>query len=430
VLALQIADVGLELLPDGLPAYRQVAFTVPRQSGKTMLLLAWEVQRAIGWAPSLGPQRIAYSAQTGKDVREKLLEDQVPLLERNKQVLGMQKVTRTNGSESILWRNGSRIVLLASGSDSGHGKTIDLGIEDELFADSDHRRAQALNPAMATRPHAQRLIASTMGTAESVALNTAVTAGRKSVERGDSHGILHTSNGPRCKTTNLATRQSGGGACRPSDARSRSASSRRRTSLPLEEFRRAYLNIATTTLEDRVISRAKWEAVCSEDAQSTGEIFAFDVNPERSAAAIVAVGPGPTIEVVEYRPGVAWLVERITELSRQYRASVAFDRQGPAGSFAAQLERQYVELIGLDGKAVQRACGSFYDAVIAQQLSVRISPDLDRAVEGASKREFGDLWVWGRKSSRFDISLLVAATCGTWALANRQNARIPLASFG
>src|ERR1039457_2904149 len=30
-----VADVGLELLPNGLPAYRTGIFTVPRQSGKT-----------------------------------------------------------------------------------------------------------------------------------------------------------------------------------------------------------------------------------------------------------------------------------------------------------------------------------------------------------------------------------------------------------
>src|SRR5690348_15325275 len=41
-----VADVGLELTDDGRPAYREVVFTVPRQSGKTTVILGWAVQRA------------------------------------------------------------------------------------------------------------------------------------------------------------------------------------------------------------------------------------------------------------------------------------------------------------------------------------------------------------------------------------------------
>src|ERR1035437_7994862 len=65
-----VADVGLELLPGTmLPAYREVIVTVPRQSGKTSLVLAIEFQRALGWSEL---QRIAYSAQNGVEARRKL----------------------------------------------------------------------------------------------------------------------------------------------------------------------------------------------------------------------------------------------------------------------------------------------------------------------------------------------------------------------
>jgi len=188
----QVADVGLELLPDGRPAYREVAVTVPRQSGKTTLVLSVEVHRAMAWAELLGaPQRIVYSAQTGKDAREKLLEDQVPLLEPHRKTLGISKIMRAFGSESVLWRNDSRLTLLASSEDSGHGKTVDLGVKDELFADRDMRRDQALNPAMATRSHAQLWTASTMGTVDSVALNMVVDQGHRAVETGQKTGLAY-----------------------------------------------------------------------------------------------------------------------------------------------------------------------------------------------------------------------------------------------
>ena len=43
-----VADVGCEIDPvTGLPAYREVRVTVPRQSGKTTLFLAWQVNRCV-----------------------------------------------------------------------------------------------------------------------------------------------------------------------------------------------------------------------------------------------------------------------------------------------------------------------------------------------------------------------------------------------
>lgn len=411
----RVADVGLELLPDGRPAYRAVRFTVPRQSGKTTLILGWEIQRALGWAEMLGErQRIAYSAQTGKDAREKLLEDQIPMLDPYRRLFGIQKVTRTNGSESVLWKNGSRLGLLASGAESGHGKTIDLGVKDELFADVDMRRDQALNPAMATRPFAQEVTASTMGTSESLALNAEVAAGRAAVEEGRTNGVAYFewSASPDDDPSHPATWW----RCMPALGRTITLEvvEHAYATMPLEEFKRAYLNIPTAS-DDRVIPAAIWMAVCRPDIEATGEMFAFDVNPDRTAAGIVAVGGGPVVEVVDYKPGTGWLVERIVELHHRHHAPFALDPKGPAGSFIEELDREKVSLVELDSKDFPRACGSFYDRVLEQRIAVRQNSDLDAAVAGAAKRPVGDAWVWGRKSSRIDISLLVAATVGVWA---------------
>ncbi len=412
----QVADVGLELLPDGRPAYRSVGFFVPRQSGKTSLILSWEVQRALGWAQMLGaPQRIAYSAQSGKDAKEKLLEDQVPILEPRKQLLGIRTFYRAVGSESVVWRNGSRLVLLAGTVASGHGKTLDLGVKDELFADSDFRRDQAMNPAMATRSHAQSLTASTMGTAESLALNAEVAAGRSAAEVDVGTGTAYfewsaaSDDDPGDHSTWWR--------CMPALGRTISlevvedAYSR----LSLEEFKRAYLNIPTA-MGDRVIPVSAWLAVCKPDLEATAELFAVDVDPDRSSAAIVAVGAGPVVEVVDFRRGVGWLVGRCEELHDKYRAPFVLDKTGPAGSFLDEMERHKLPIVELDGKKMQYAAAGFYDAVMAGALAVRQNSDLDTAVAGAARRSVGDAWVWGRKTSNANISLLVAASAGVWAL--------------
>jgi phage terminase large subunit-like protein len=61
-----VADVGGELLDDGRPAFREVWVTVPRQNGKTTLILAWEVDRCLNWS-GVEPQRVLYSAQNGNE---------------------------------------------------------------------------------------------------------------------------------------------------------------------------------------------------------------------------------------------------------------------------------------------------------------------------------------------------------------------------
>ncbi len=412
----QVANVGLELLPDGRPAYRQVTFTVPRQSGKTTLILGWEIQRAIGWARLLGaPQRIAYSAQTGKDAREKLLEDQIPMLESHRHELGLSKVSRTNGSESVLWTNGSRLILLAGGEQSGHGKTLDLAVKDELFADADMRRDQALIPAMSTKPYAQAITASTAGTAESVALNAEVSAGRNAVEVDKGTGVAYFEWSADAEDD--PADQAVWWRCMPALGRTISLEVVELAygSLKTDEFKRAYLNIPTAS-DERVIPGPVWAGVCDPNVEAVAGVFAVDVNPERSSSAIVAAGEGPIVEVVDYRPGTGWLLDRIVELHVTYGVPIALDKRGPAARFLDELIGKGIPVIELDTQDVSRSAVSFYDAVMNGGLTIRQNLDLDTAVAGAAKRSVGESWAWGRKSSRFDISLLVAASLGLWAV--------------
>lgn len=407
-----VADVGLELLPDGRPAFREVVVTVPRQSGKTSLILSVEVQRAVGWAE---PQRIAYSAQTGLDASKKLLEDQVPLLERQRKLLGISRISRSKGGESVIWSNGSRIVLLAGSVDSGHGKTLDLGIEDELFADVDFRRDQAMIPAMATRRDAQIWVASTMGTGDSLALNAKVAKGRGAVEARKTTGIAYFewSAEPEDDPANPATWFK----CMPALGRTIGLEGVEHAydTMSLGEFKRAYLNIPTVA-DERIIPQTAWDLVCDPNVEATASRFGVDVNPERSAAAIVAAGIGPVLEVVDYRPGVTWLAERCVELYRRYGAPFAVDVTGPAASEIGAMRAAGIPVDVIAAPAAARAAGAFFDRVVSGGVRIRRSRVLDDAVGGAAKLAVGDAWKWGRRSSSADITPLVAATMALWSL--------------
>lgn len=407
-----VADVGGELVehPDtGLlvPAYRFVVVTVERQCGKTTIVLAWLGQRALGWEV---PQRMVYSAQTGLDARKKLVEDWSPILEPRKAKLGIRRIMRANGSEAVEFRNGSRIVLMGSGDEAGHGKTVDLGVKDEFFADYDDRRDQALVPAMATKAAAQVLTLSTAGTDSSVPLRRIVEQGRQAVETGQRNGIAYFEfsapedadiDDPRVWWENIPAL----GYTIDEDVIRQA-----RATLAEGEFRRAFLNQWTTT-DERLIPAATWDLVNEPDVSPTGSlVMGVDVNPERSAGSIVAVGGG-VIEVVEHRPQVGWLMETITQIDKaQNRPAWAVDGSGPVASFIPEMERANLKLTVLGPKDVVGAAGGFYDAVVDRKVRIRRHPSLDAAIAGAAKRTSGDAWAWARKSSSVDISPLVAAS--------------------
>jgi hypothetical protein len=408
-----VADVGGELDPaTGLPAYREVVVTIPRQSGKTTLLLAWQLQRALGWG---GPQRIVYSAQSGTDARKKLLDDQVPILEPRKKQLGIRRFVRANGNEGVVFANGSKIVLLASTADSGHGKTVDLAVKDELFADADDRRDQILVPAMVTRPAAQILTSSTMGTEESIPLNRKIEQGRLAVGAGTTSGIAYFewSADVDADPDDPATWWS----CMPALGHTVNEEVVRhaRRSMSDGEFRRAFLNQLTKS-DERVIPAPSWDAVNDAQAAPKGPlVFSVDVNPERTAAAIVAASAEPlAAELVDYRASTGWIIGRARELSDRHGGRWVVDGSGPAGSLIPDLERAGLTVHPVTAREMIAACGGLYDAVLGGAVRIRRNPRLDEAAAGAAKRTVGDAWAWTRKNASADISPLVAVTLALW----------------
>ena len=157
-----VANVAGELLPDGRPAYREVRVTVPRQSGKTTLLLSVEIDRSLNWGDE---QRTLYAAQDRNNSRAKW-EEQADML-TGTPLRRLFRVRRQTGLERWVFdRTRSTVGITASGESSGHGQTLDLGVIDEAWAQEDDHLEQAMRPAMMTR-NAQLWIVSAAGTEKS-----------------------------------------------------------------------------------------------------------------------------------------------------------------------------------------------------------------------------------------------------------------------
>lgn len=400
-----VLQVGTELDSAGLPVYREVIVSVPRQSGKSMLLLV--LLSALCLAED--GRVVAYTAQTGWDARRKLLEDFVPPLQRSALWRQVQRVYRAAGHEAIVWRTGSRIETVASVEDAGHGRVLDGAAIDEAWADVDDRREAALMPTMLTRPHAQLWIASSAGTEASVYWQRKVELGRSLAAAGDTtSGIAYFE--WSAPTEVESDDEEAWFAAHPALGLTIDVAAVRhaRRTMTEPEFRRAMLNIPTAGNEERVIPAAAWQAVCSLQASPSEPLrLAADALPDRSRAAIAVFGGGVG-ELVSAREGVVWLREELVRLSRVHRAPVVLDAQGPLAPLVDDLKLQGVRVQALRTADVCAAAIRTLDAIVEGKVRVRTSSLLDAAVAAVRKRPVGERWVWSRQASDADVSPFLA----------------------
>ena len=412
----QVANVAGELLADGRPASREVRVTVPRQSGKTTLILVVEVDRSLNWGQN---QRSLYAAQDRNNSRAKW-EEQIDLL-RQTPLGRLLAVRRQAGAERMLWKGtGSTVGITASGEASGHGQTLDLAVIDEAFAQRDERLMQAFRPAQVTRPNAQIWVVSTMGGEESLFLHDRVDDGRARVEAGERQGVCYFewSAGDDDDPDDPATWW----GCMPALGRTVTEEVIKADHDAMEpsEFSRAYLNRRASHGRP-VIDALTWAGCREPHSQIRGlPCFALDVTPDRSAAAIAVSGWRDDrrrhIEVVDHRPSTEWVVDRLRELERRWHPlPVVLDPASPAGSLLLELAAAGVATTVVNTREYGQACGAFFDAVVAGAVAHLDQPVLNTAVAAARKRVLGDSYAWARKTGG-DISPLVAVTLAAWGL--------------
>jgi hypothetical protein len=410
-----VADVSLELLPDGSLAYSKVIVLVPRQNGKTTLIMGVECWRATAWTEA---QHVGYTAQDGNAARKKLIQEQAPIIERSRMRSLLFNIYRGVGDERVLWKNGSQIDVVASSASSGHGRTYDMVVFDEAFDDADDRREQALIPSLITRPSTQTWVISTAGDEGSVYLRRQVEMGRAAVAAGDREGIAYFewSAPDEADIDDPKTWWS----CMPALGHTiteKKISEIRATSTE-SLFRRMMLNQWTSS-EEAVIPPGLWNLVCVDEWPEKGDLdrsavtFALDVNPERSSASIAVADTTGKCELVETGLSPVAGSKRAIELALKWSKGgyprVVIDAKGPAALFKSEIELEGVMCIEYQAPDMAKACARIYDAVADRTVQILRSTALDQARAAASKRVILDTWTWSRTGAA-DISPLVALT--------------------
>lgn len=416
----EVMDTACEVDPEtGLFVYREVRLILPRQNGKTGLVLPKMVHRMIGFGER---QSIVYTAQTRNAARGKWKKEHVYRLDHSP-FFGDYKVTRDKGGEGIEWENDSTYKIDAPTETAGHGDTLDEGVIDEAFAHSDNRVEQAMKPAMATRANAQLWILSAAGTKESTYLIPKVTDGRARVEAGQDRGIMYVEySAPEDADPEDPAIWWG---CMPALGRTISEETVRadQQSMDADEFARAYLAIFSgTKIKSTIIPTEDWAEALKPKSKIVGRpTFSLDLNPTLTASAIGVAGAnakGRThIEVVQFEPGTHWVVESLIERCRKAgtRRHVALDPKGPAGAMITALQKADFAIINCGPADMSQACGNLLVSASRHEVARLPDDDLDAAMAGAVKRKIGDTWAFNREASLSDISPLVAVTVAHWA---------------
>lgn len=426
-----VVNVALEVDPaTGFLVYRECCLTVPRQSGKTVLLLAVMVHRAHAFISARErTQRILYAAQTRNDARAKWEDEHIAVLEASRYHRDFR--TRLGlGKEAILWNNGSMHGITANTEKSGHGATLDLGVIDEAFAHEDTRLEQAFEPAMVTRDQPQIWINSTAGTAKSTFLRGKVNAGRENVVNGVTVGS--------CYFEWSASNDADPGSpdtwwdCMPAlghtvrESTIHHVYNKAIQEGKLGDFRRAYLNQWGDEFPDEwlVISHDLWARQLDPESRTVGRIvFSIDTTPERTMTSLVMSGKRADgkyhVETIAHRPGTSWVIEAMTKLNsfwsgRAWEVIVVIDQASAAASLITELEDSGVTVMKTKAHEYVAACGYFYDQIKEGNVFHLGQSSMTTAVAGAIKRELEAAWAWARKGLTVDISPLVGATLALW----------------
>lgn len=188
----------------------------------------------------------------------------------------------------------------------------------------------------------------------------------------------------------------------------------------------------------RVISEPAWTARQGADGRPSGAVaFAMSASwPDADMGSIVVAGRNGAevfVQVIEHRPGTAWMPARMKELQDEWKpVDTVLDEADPAakalgvgGEQNALLEAG-VQFTLMTTKQVTSAFGLFVAGVRGDVPYVRHydQPELNDAVASAGRRSVGDAHTWDRKGPD-DVSPVVAATDALYALTTRK----PLAPF-
>lgn len=438
-----VLEDGLGERPDRKWSSFEVGVVVGRQNGKGTVIEA----RELGGLLLFGEKLVLHTAHEVKTSTEAFLRVLGLFTNYDDLRREVRRINKSHGEEGVELRNGARLRFIARSRVAGRGFSGDCVILDEAFHLADASMA-ALFPTMAAKPNPQIWYLSSAVNQVHHNHGRVLARLRRRGLSGDSPRLtyLEWSLCEREAWEKLSPAER--------DARRRDPASWAATNpglgyristeyveselgaLAAEDFDVERLGIGDYPSDDAeawaVVSEAAWAALADLESAPVGSVaFAADVTPSRSHGSIGVAGRradgGVHVEVVDHRPGTAWMVPRLVELVEKWQpVATVLDPAGEAGSLLGPLAVAGVEVRAFSARETAQAHGQFLEMVgDSRILRHRAQPELNAALAGAAQRELSDAKTWDRRGRAVDISPLVVVTLAASAFL----AAAPAAGF-
>jgi hypothetical protein len=431
--------LGLDAIFAVDKAGRSVAFETAiiccRQNIKTGLLK----MAALGWLFVTDERLIVWSAHEFRTAQEAFRDLEELITGSDVLRRRVKNIYRGNGDEAIELTSGARLIFKTRTKGGGRGLSGRKVVLDEgMFLQPMHMGA--LLPTLSAQPDPQVVYAASAGLAESDVLRGIRDRGRAGEDErlaylewcapppaqvcaaGD--GCTHALGTPGCGCDDPGNWQQANPALGRRITPDYVAAERR--AMPPGEFGRERMGWWDDPLDGgSPITAAQWAACQEYGSQVLDPVaLAFSVARGGSSAAIAVAGRRADGlghgELVDHRPGTAWLMPRVLELAETLDPCVlVMNPAGAAGSFEKELaehgfatkpgpaERR-LQIVG--AREYAHACGALADDVVNGRWRFPGPSPVDAAVECARVRELADAWAWSWKDSAADISPLEAVT--------------------
>lgn len=428
----------LSVREDGKWACFEYAEICPRQNGKTVLFMA----RALAGLFLLGEKMILWSAheyrtamRSFRDMRGLLSALGTYAGPNLVDVEGIQvKVNNTNGEESFLRLDtGQELKLVARSKGAGRGFSTDCLLLDEAFAYTEDQQ-DALMPTLAARPNPQICYASSpplngetggplFSLRRRALTGTDPTLGYRDWGLEDVlDDVLALPAAERAAFLDDPARWAATNPAAGLGRVTQESILRLRRSLSEEGFGREITGMwprqTSAGLGWVVVPEHAWQARGGLREERPDDAVAFCLDASWPDAAFGAIGVAGrlgneiTVQVVEHRPGTAWMVHRSVELARRHPDAVfVLDKKGPAGHLLHDLDAAGIDVLTPTMEEVARAFGQFVAGVVGDEPNLRHydQPELNDAVKAAGTRPLSDARTWARQGE-VDISPLTAVT--------------------
>lgn len=414
--------------------HKTALFIVSRQNGKTHLLRMRILAGLFLW-----DERLQIATAQNRDVALETFRQVVEIVDNfdwlRKRV---RAITRANGREEILLKNGGRYKIVAPTPGAARGLSADLVILDEARQHKTTDAFAALAYTMQARPNPQLWVTSNAGDIHSVVLNSLRDRALHKIEKDTDDDIMFMewSAHPERRLGDIE----GWREANPALGHTIQLETlKARMSDPPEIIQTEMLCQWVTTMNS-AFPQGAWNSCAKPSLELKNDRptwLGLEISPERDYWALcgsqvmedksIAVG---LMEYVESETPIddLQIASRIADWAKKYNSEMVVANRFTGDSVVSKLRQAGIKAEVIQGAKYYQACDETLSALSGNRILHANQPELTNAVHSCTKRtnDSGAWYIMRRKASTAAIAMVLAINKAT-EFGNRSEVDIVVA---